>query len=151
MLLANRDGTKPANPSACSGGSHAEGQPGWVNQTDLEQQLQPELNVSVRARASNRTRDRIEVPVTKPQIRVIEVRMVEKVEHLRAELQLESFGDTERPHDGKVDIPEVRTAQCIHSRIPEGAECWQRKRGRVIPFLDCVRRPAIGIADEVGA
>src|ERR1700679_1401708 len=48
--------------------------------------------------------------------RVVEVGMVEKVEHLGAELQVEPFGDFRVLDDGEVGVDEVRPGK----RIPSG-------------------------------
>src|SRR6202050_1438181 len=49
--------------------------------------------------------------------RVVEVGMVEKVEHLGAELQVEPFGDFRVLDDGEVGVDEVRTGKGIASGV----------------------------------
>src|SRR4030095_8322683 len=113
--------------------------------SDLENDLQPELHLPW----VERRRDFAEVlRIVGGRRRIVEVRMVERVEQLRAELNLEPLGKLEIPAQGEVKVLEARSDDDVATRGSERSDRLRLKRGFVEPLFDSLR-PGVRIADQV--
>src|SRR3954467_248596 len=94
--------------------------------TQLEQQLQTELLLP---HISNQTRDRAEARRARnvSVVRIREVRMVQSVERLPAELQPKRLGDSEVLKQAQVEIDETGPAQEVARCVAIGVQRRQRE------------------------
>src|SRR5215510_13337934 len=114
---------------------------------DLENDLQPELHLPW----VERRRDFAEVlRIVGGRHWIIEVRMVERVEKLRAELNLEPLGHLEIPAQCEVKVLDARPDDDVASRGSKRSDRLRLKRGFVEPLFDSLR-PGVRIADQVRA
>src|SRR5262245_19162805 len=115
--------------------------------SDLENNLQPELHLPW----VERRRDFAEVlRIVGGRRRVVEVRMVERVEKLCAELNLEPLGHVEIPAQGEVKVLEARPDDDIATRGSERTDRLRLKRVFIEPLFDSLR-PGVWIADQIRA
>ena len=103
-------------PQACPVDPHARRYSSRQRETDLENNLQPELHLP----RVVRRRDLAEVlRSVGDRRRIVEVRMVERVEKFRAELNPETLGHAEIPAQGEVKVLEPWPDDYVASRGSE--------------------------------
>src|SRR5262245_4182505 len=100
--------------------------------SDSENDLQPELHLP----RVERRRDLAERRGVGSRPGVIEVRMVERVEQLRAELNLEPFGHVEITAQGEVKVLEARPDDDVAARGSERTDRLRLKRGFIEPLFN---------------
>ena len=105
-----------------------------------EQQLEAELNISGRA---DRVRDHSRARASDGLARKIELRVIQNVEELAAELQVETLGNQELFEDGEVQVGAAGSPQNPSSGVPvselsrRGPRGARRVEVRIEPVVDC--------------
>src|SRR5215207_554153 len=112
----------------------------------LEEQLRAELYVARVARGGDAPeRGRAEEVVGQVQVRV-----VEEVEELRAQLQAHALAERSVLHERRVDVVITRPRHDVAPGVAERARRGEREGRRVEPLLRRAR-PGVRVADEVRA
>src|SRR5215471_2999283 len=117
---------------------------------ELEIQLQSELDNPGVARRENLP----EGACVTPDIRRIEIRVIECVEEFRAELNTALFVQLEILRQVEIEIDVSRPSHYTDTGSSEGLRRWieGRKRIRIEPTVNCLlRRRQLGICDQIGS
>src|SRR5262249_54280166 len=72
-------------------------------------------------------------------IRVREIRMIENIEHFRAELQIHAFPDGNPLEQGRVDVKQARATERTPSRVAVGARSRHREGTGIEPAVHSAR------------
>src|SRR5438067_4953220 len=111
----------------------------------LEQQLQRELDLTREVARRRNLASRVAVAVVRgvalenDPIRVSEIRVIQNIERLRAELQRLALPDRDPLEQGRVDIEQARAAERTASRVPERARSRHREGTGIEPVVYCAQ------------